>query len=225
MLGIAYKNLLILCATWAMLATPAFASGKHFLVLGVIASAEENNGVALMKDLDGSGTFAARVNQEIARDVRIFRITREFVYLQVGGRLDKVKVGEQLDTDRSATADIAADGSAGGVERKGNSVRLTSAFREHMVKEQLSKVLMQAAAVPYYVNGSLIGFRLWDIDPGSIYEKTGFENGDIITSINGRDLTDVGMTIRTLQALKNEPKASIKFTRSGDSQTIEIEVQ
>ncbi len=226
MLGTAYKNLLILCAACTLLmASPALASGKHFLVLGVIASGDENQGVALMKDLDGGEAFAARVGQEIARDVKIFRITREFVYLQVSGRLDKVKVGEQLDTDHSNASDVPADGSAGGVERTGNAVRITSAFREHMVKEQLSKVLMQAAAVPYYVSGSLVGFRLWDIDPGSIYEKTGFQNGDIVTSINGQELTDVGLTIRMLQSLKNEAKVNITFTRGGAPQSIEINVQ
>ncbi len=226
MLGTAYKNFLILSSACGMLlATPGLAAGKQFLVLGVIASVDENQGVALMKDLEGGDAFAARVGHEIARDVTIFRITREFVYLQVSGRVDKVKVGEQLDTDRSNTSDIAAAGSAGGVERTGNAVRITSAFREHMVKEQLSKVLMQAAAVPYYVSGSLVGFRLWDIDPGSIYERTGFQNGDIVTSINGQELTDVGMTIRMLQSLKNEAKVNISFTRGGKLETIEINVQ
>lgn len=225
MLGNASKNLLILCSLWLLLATEAVAAGKHFLVLGVIASVDENQGVALMKDLDGGEAFAARVGQEIARDVKIFRITREYVYLQVNGRLDKVKVGEQLDTGRSSASGLAVDDSAGGVERSGNTVRVSAAFREHMVKEELSKVLMQAAAVPYYVNGALAGFRLWDIDPGSIYEKTGFQNGDIVTSINGQELTDVGRTIGMLQSLKNEARVSITFTRGGAPQTIEISVQ
>lgn len=226
MLGTALKNLRIVFALLLLVAaSPAWASGKRFLVIGVIASAEENQGVALMKDLDGGEAFAAKVAQEIARDVKIFRITREFVYLQVNGRLDKVRVGEQLDTERSYASDLPADGSAGGVERTGNSVRISASFREHMVKDHLNKVLMQAAAVPYYVNGTLSGFRLWDIDPGSIYERTGFQNGDIVTSINGQELTDVGRTIRMLQSLKNESRVSVTFIRGGLPQTIDIDVQ
>lgn len=226
MLGTALKNLKFVCAVLLLLGSAeALASGKRFLVIGVIASAEENQGVALLKDLGGGEAFAAKVGQEIAREVKIFRITREFVYLQVNGRLDKVRVGEQLDTERSSASDLSAADSAGGVERTGNSVRISASFREHMVKDQLNKVLMQAAAVPYYVNGALVGFRLWDIDPGSIYEKTGFLNGDIVTSINGQELTDVGRTIQMLQSLKNEARVSVTFTRGGLPQTIEINVQ
>ncbi len=226
MFGTALKNLKFLCAVMALsIASPALAAGRQFLVIGDIASVEENQGVALMKELGGGETFAAKAGQEIAREVKIFRITREFVYLQVNGRLDKVRVGEQLDTERSSASDLPVDGSAGGVERIGNSVKISASFREHMVKDQLNKVLMQAAAVPYYVNGALVGFRLWDIDPGSIYEKTGFQNGDIVTSINGQELTDVGRTIQMLQSLKNEARVSVSFTRAGLPQTIEINVQ
>lgn len=215
---------LILASLAGFAASPALAAGKRFLVLGVIASLDENQGVALLKNVDGGEAFAAKVGQEIAREAKIFRITREFVYLQINGRLDKVKVGEQLDTERGGASDVPGPETSS-IERNGNTVRVSAAYREHIVKDQLSKVLMQAAAVPYYSNGALVGFRLWDIDPESIYEQTGFKNGDIVTSINGQDLTDVGMTVRLLQTLRNETKVTVGITRYGLPQKIDISIE
>ncbi len=214
------KFLAASCAVW-LKASVCAAAGKTFLVLGVIASAESGQGVALLKGVEGGEAFAARVGQEIALDVKILRITREFVYLQVNGRMEKVHVGEQVDTANLGVADEAS----GGIERSGNNVRISASFREHAVKNQLGKILMQAAAVPYYLNGELVGFRLWDIDQGSIYERTGFVDGDIVTSINGQALTDVGMTIRMLQSLKDAPKVDVNFIRNGESQEMQILVQ
>jgi type II secretory pathway component PulC len=84
---------------------------------------------------------------------------------------------------------------------------------------------MQAAAVPNYEGGRLKGFTLWEIDKGSVYELAGFQDGDVITAINGQELTDVGNTIKLLHSLKGESRADVSVTRAGTARTIKIEVQ
>ena len=61
---------------------------------------------------------------------------------------------------------------------------------------------MQAAAVPYTKNGKLIGFKLLEIDEGSIYNVAGIQNGDVITHINDLPINDAGAAIRALTKLK-----------------------
>ncbi len=213
-----------------LLATSAVAGGptgapRTFLVLGVIASAREGEGVALLKAMQGSEAFAVRVGQQIDPDVFVQAITRDYVSFKTRGHIEQVKVGEQLDPAAYRNDPPSLDLSAGGIEKQGNVVHITESLRNTVVKQQLSKVLMQAAAIPYYVNGELIGFRLWDIDAGSIYQKAGFMDGDIVTSINGQRLSDVGLAIRTLQGLKNESHLDVTFIRKGAEQTVQIEVQ
>jgi general secretion pathway protein C len=196
---------------------------QHYLVIGVIASGESGMGVALLKEPGSGKTFAARAGQQLADQATIRHITRDYVYFQVGERTEKVRVGEayagvQTEGESSGGAVVLDQG----MERQGNVVRLTASLRERLVKHDLSKVLMQAAAVPYYVNGELNGFRLWEIDPGSLYEKAGFSDGDIITAINGQPLVDVGQTIRMLQSMRDETRADITFLRKGAEQTLQI---
>lgn len=204
----------------------AQSAATGLLVLGVIATADADDGVALLKRQGDGRTFAARVGHEVQQGVVVFRVTREYVYVKVNGRLDKVKVGEELEsTSAPSSANTASHGApSGGVQRDGNNVRLTSAYREHL-KTQLNKILMQAAAVPYYVNGQLQGFRLWDIDEGSIYDQAGFANGDLITAINGTTLSDVSQTIRMLQSLREETNAAVTYIRKGVEQTLQISIQ
>lgn len=214
--------LLVGCACLPF-SSPAVAElPRSLLVLGVIASGVETSGVALVKTGNNSA-FAARVGDEVDRGVVIQRITREFVYLRVNGRLERLKVGEQISGYDNVPKGLPAD--VGGVERQGNKVRVSAAYREHMVKHQLSAILMQAAAVPYYSANVLNGFRLLEIEAGSVFEKVGFVNGDLITAINGQRLTDVAMTIRLLQSLKDETKADVTLIRNNQEQSLQIVVE
>ncbi len=203
--------------------SPALAietGAKGIEILGVIASGSEGQGIALVK-IDGSpGTKAIRVGEHLDPDTKLTRVNRDFVDLLIKGKESKVRVGESFVPSR-----FAAPVAEGGIEKAdGNKVKMTAAYRDLVTKTQLSKVLMQAAAVPYYVQGTLTGFRLWDIDADSVYDRVGFKNGDLITAINGNRLSDVGMAIRMLQGMRNEPRAEFTFMRNGEEQTIELVV-
>jgi type II secretion system protein C len=205
----------VLAVIVAVLACPRAVA---VTVVGVIAS--EQGGVALIRTKEGANPIVARAGEEIQRDVIVRRITREFVYLQIKGKLERAKVGEELVASLAPEA-----GSYSGIERRGNQVRITTQLRDHIVRHELGKVLMQAAAVPYYINGQLRGFRLWDIDANSVFDLAGLKDGDIVMAINGSDIVDVGGAIRMLQRLKDESDASVTIVREGAEQVITIAVQ
>ena len=109
--------------------------------------------------------------------------------------------------------------------RSPNTVKVTSEYKNHMIKEKLDSVLMQAATVPFVENGQLRGFTLWDIEPESVFEKFGLKDGDTVTSINDNEIRDLTSTLQLLTSLKGESKASFKFLRNGAEQTLNIVVQ
>jgi general secretion pathway protein C len=224
----AKRNLrMMLLALAAFIAPrPAAAGSEQLLVLGVIASAHAENGVALFKNQVNGRTFAVRVGQEVDAGIVVRRVTREQVYLDVHGQIVQIRVGEETGTEPvtmvQAPVPAASRALPRGVVRQGNTVRLTQAYRDQVLKHDLSKVLMQAAAVPVYANGELQGFRLLDIEPGSIYELAGLQNGDIVTAINSQPLTDVGRTIKLLQSLRDEAKADVTVQRAERPVTLQL---
>lgn len=49
----------------------------------------------------------------------------------------------------------------------------------------LSRLLSQARIVPHYIDGEMMGMRIDAIQSGSLFERAGLENGDVIVEVNG----------------------------------------
>ncbi len=91
--------------------------------------------------------------------------------------------------------------------------------------ENMSQILTQARALPYLENGKTVGFRLSEIVPGSIYEKIGLQNGDVIRSVNSQDVDDPAKFFQLYQGLKNERNITIDVVRGGQRQTLNYEIR
>ena len=143
----------------------------------------------------------------------------------VRGRLERIRVGAESGSEAIPVPVVNVDQISEGVEAKGDKVRISSTLRDTLTGQQLSRVLVQAAALPYYEDGQLSGFKLMAIDAGSIYDKVGFKDGDIVTSVNGQRLSDVGRTIQLLHSLKGANMAQVTYRRGGADRSLTLEVQ
>ncbi len=67
-----------------------------------------------------------------------------------------------------------------------------------------------------------VGVYVTSVTEGSAAEKAGLQTGDVITAVDGEDIT----SITELNALKNQHSAGdtieVTFTRSGESQTVDL---
>lgn len=79
--------------------------------------------------------------------------------------------------------------------------------------ENLPLLLTQARAVPYFKDGRSIGLRLFAIKTGSLYEKVGLKNGDILKSINGNSLGDISQALKLFEQLKQERSINLVLER------------
>ncbi len=206
---------------FALLSFSAQALGVT--VVGVIASERDERSIVLVRT--SAGATKTFVVGESVEGMQIKRVTRDFVFFKIGERVEKVRVGESTDDAMTDAAPVVAGFSSSGFEKKGNQVVMSTALREHLVQKELGKILMQAAAVPHYEGGELRGFRFWEIDKGSVFDRVGLQDGDVVTVVNGQVLSDVGRTIQLLNTLKQASRADITVVRQGVEQSIEIVVQ
>ena len=88
-----------------------------------------------------------------------------------------------------------------------------------------AKTLQDAKASPNLVNGEVKGFVLTRIRPDSVYEKMGFQDGDVVEQINGIDLNDAARAIQTLNSLKNENAIELMVKRNGVAVPLKIQVK
>jgi general secretion pathway protein C len=89
----------------------------------------------------------------------------------------------------------------------------------------MGQILTQARALPYLEQGKPVGFRISEIVPGSIYEKIGIVNGDVIQRVNSQDVDDPAKFFQVYQGLKNERNITIDLLRGGQRQTLNYEIR
>jgi len=80
--------------------------------------------------------------------------------------------------------------------------------------ENMSQLFTQIRAVPHFEGGQSIGFRLFAIRRGSLFDRIGLKNGDIITNINGTEMNDPSRAIGLLQELRDASRLNVKAIRN-----------
>ena len=220
--------------TWclACLILPSALQGKTntqtgLKVLGVIEDSRPQKGLALIKSESTSKTFTVREGELIDNDLIVDQVSRKYVTFRSRYKLLYIKVGDFIDDDSSfGNQPIVSEVSINeGIERQGNLIKVSASLREYVAGPSLGKILMQAAAVPHYNGEELKGFGLYEIEKDSVYEKAGFINGDVILSINGQHLSNVGQAIKVLHSLKTENEVEVQLLRDGVEQTVFFQIK
>ena len=194
-------------------------------VLGVIVSSDPSKSLALIKSQESKKVAVFKLGQQLDKNIVITRIGRKLIEISVSGKPYVLAVGAEQAVSKDFDPSTSVSYQTGEIERHGNTVNLSAGFKDHIIKEKLGEVLMQAATEIVMDNGKITGFRIFDITPQSVYEKAGFQNGDIITHINGQEINDAGVAIRTLNQIKSSTEANVRFLRAGAAQELKIQIQ
>ena len=81
----------------------------------------------------------------------------------------------------------------------------------------LNALATQARLVPSFKNGVANGFKLFQIQPGSLYSSIGIENGDVITRINGYEINSPDKALEIYQKLRESSHVTIELERGGQT--------
>ncbi len=91
--------------------------------------------------------------------------------------------------------------------------------------ENMSQLFTQIRAVPHFEGGESTGFRLFAIRRGSIFDKIGLKNGDIIRKINGQAMNDPTRALALLEELRGSEDLTVSVTRNRKDRTINYTVR
>lgn len=200
-------------AIWAQATTKEL----DFIVLGVIASNQPNQGFALLKEKSTGKVLTKKEGSALTNDLVLTKVATRFVNFTLAGKSFRVAVGSDMP-ENSTTAEETASSLLPldqDLRKVGDELRVDSRLKNELIGPGLQKVLMQAAVEIKLTNGEVQGFVISEIEPGSIYEKAGFKNGDLITHINDIPLKDAASAVTTLTRLKSETSVSIKYKAGG----------
>lgn len=201
--------------------------------MGTIIQSKTDDNVALIKDANGT-VVALKKGFTTPGKLRVLSINEKYLELaNESGKVywvyrDKFAMNDPKNQGQISSSAGASPPSVvikeDGFERKDNTIRMTEAYRDKIVKEDLSKILMQATAEPFFENGQIVGFLMSQIDEGSIFQKSGVIDGDIITKINDQELNSIASSVKLLQSLKGAKQVEVHLRRSGQTLKINLEI-
>jgi type II secretion system protein C len=189
-------------------------------IMGSIIQKDANENVALIKEETGT-VKAVKVGHVIMDKYKVISVSAQ--YIEVITRdsnqylVYQDKFAGNFGSKKSSGPNLVNNEvfREEGFERNKDKIVMTGMYRDKLVQQDLAKVLMQATAEPHMENGSIAGFKMSQIDDGSIYQKAGLKDGDVVTGINGSELNSVAGSITLLKSLKGADSIEVEIKRDG----------
>lgn len=136
---------------------------------------------------------------------------------------------EITETDRASTTSGAAapggPGAGAGIRQVGDNRYVVDRDEVDHSIENLSQVVTQMRAVPYLKDGKSVGFRVFNIRAGSLFERMGLKNGDIIQSVNGSQLDDPSRALALLDEVQTSDEIRIDLLRDDSPNTLTYSIR
>lgn len=77
---------------------------------------------------------------------------------------------------------------------------------------------------PHRVDGQLIGYRVTPGTNPALFNSVGLQNGDIVTNLNGLDLTDLQQSLEALTELQEAQSLELEILRAGEYISLNFEI-
>jgi len=91
--------------------------------------------------------------------------------------------------------------------------------------QDVSQLMNQVNIRPHFYQGQPDGMMLSRIKPNSLFMRMGLRNGDVITGVNGRDITSVDDALGFYENLKSADNVKLNLKRGGRQRTIEYSIK
>jgi type II secretion system protein C len=104
---------------------------------------------------------------------------------------------------------------AGGVHKLGPRKYLVERSTINTDMQNMPLLLTEIRALPVLQNGTSNGFRLSEIQPGSLFDQIGLQDGDVLTAVSGQPVSDPGRALQMLSTLPTRSAVTLNVLRNG----------
>lgn len=164
-------------------------------LLGTVASSDPRAAWAAIEDTTKRERRVVRAQDRLLDKATVVRIERRRIVLDNAGKREELALDEEDSTLgrplRSAAPARAAPAVADVADLRDRVQRLAE-DRFQVQRDDVQEVMRnpaelfsQARILPKYEGGQMVGVQLNSIQPGSLFENIGIEDGDVITEVNG----------------------------------------
>jgi general secretion pathway protein C len=205
------------------------ATQLQLKLAGTVTGAD-NTRFAIIEDLSQRGTQAVYQIGDAIQNALIVEIRPECVVLDKGGQYESLCF--QYDTEGTKTARRRPPPPPPPRETDDTGIvkvdDATWRVSRELILEQfgnLGELSTQARLMPYIVQGQSQGFRLTRLRRGSLLQKIGLQNGDVIQKVNGLDIRSPEEALQAFQQLQDASTIRLEILRRKRSTTLTYELR
>ena len=191
-------------------------------LLGVVIG--DHGGVsAIVEELSSKRQLFFRLHDQIPDVGEISEIRRDGMVVRQGDQQEFLELAAS-QIEKPLAAPVTAGSAV--ASAPGSPVRTVLDRRDvEQAMGDLPKLLSQARAVPYVINGAMNGFRLDYVAPSSFYEKIGLKYGDVLQQVNGVNIRDPGTMLTLFQQLRNEKTVKLDVLRNNQRTAMTFDIR
>lgn len=154
---------------------------------------------------------------------RLVSVSTDTAVILQGGVRTTVEIVREEDV--GGTAANHGGGRTSGVRKTGTGEYLVARREVDHSLDNLNQVITQVRATPYLRNGKALGFRLFAIRKGSIFERMGLLNGDVVQTVNGTPLDSPSAAVGLLDIIRTADVIRLDLLRKDKPTTLSYKLR
>ncbi len=199
------------------LAAEATKSELSFTLVGIVLMEDPKKSIATLEDKSAALNYPLSVDDEILKKLKVLAIepNRLIVINLVNHHKEFFELNPTVVPPGKIYAKNQPTTAEGGIEKTSATQFSVGRTEVDNAMKDMTKILSEARAVPNFKNGVAAGYKLLQIAPGSIYEKLGLKNGDVITGLNGKSINDPKQAFDMLNEFKTASHLELQVEPEG----------
>jgi len=193
----------------------------NLTLTGVVATNEDNTGTAVVAQSGRQAVYSIGEKIE-GTNASVQEVFVDRIIIRNGAQMETLML-DGKDFEKMVQTNAPKTASARNMPSKAPSLkRQLSNVNSPVSREQIAALRQKPDSFSTFIkvspireNGDLQGYR---VNPGSdtsLFAATGLRNNDVVTEINGLDLTNIGQAMEAMRIMRSAKEMQITVKRNG----------
>jgi len=218
----------------AAMETNVVTTQLNITLVGVVASNEEASSRAIIGTGDKQDVYAINDTIPVGNNVTLVKVMADRIIINNNGQYEAAWL-YQADPNappisQASMAPVNPQEAIYPAGRSGSSGPEMQSPQDHgnagqgvaEVSRNLSDVLAMSI---YRENGRVVGYKIRPGRDAERFKSFGLQNDDVVTAINGTQLTDPAKIMEVYKNMGNTTSASLEIKRGGNVITVDVVLQ
>ena len=194
-------------------ATPGVQSVSTLVELKGTVAGDSKSAFAVIEEKGKNKQGLYKVGDRIA-GATVLKIGRDKILVKFNDKREILKKRDAFEglVVPGGPGPVAAPSASGTVVL--NRADITGSFKD------LGSMLSQAQIRPFFSAGVPDGFMVSGIRPGSVYQRMGLTDGDILQGVNGKKMQGADDMMEMYNGLRSASRMSLNVRRQGRTDTL-----